>query len=196
MSSTLTTNLQLFKATPGTSEPFRTADVNANWNAIDAVLLPPTVDVSAANVNNTTTETIIYTSPVGPARQGSAWELDLGGIFAHSATATTITIRVKLAGVTIGTWVINTPASALSAKPWRLNAKLFTLTTGGSGNWKFIGTGLATIGTTDTPASLASINAVNTAVPQNIDVTAQWGAANAANLFSCDAGITRRLTNA
>ena len=42
MASTLTTNLDLFKPTPGTNEPFRTTDVNANWEKIDAFVAEPT----------------------------------------------------------------------------------------------------------------------------------------------------------
>lgn len=36
MSSTSTSRLGLFKATPGSAEPFRTSDVNANWDKVDA----------------------------------------------------------------------------------------------------------------------------------------------------------------
>jgi hypothetical protein len=36
MSSTLTSELDLYKAVPGTAEPFRTTDINANWDKVDA----------------------------------------------------------------------------------------------------------------------------------------------------------------
>ena len=36
MSSSSTSKLGLFKATAGTGEPFRTSDVNANWDKVDA----------------------------------------------------------------------------------------------------------------------------------------------------------------
>jgi hypothetical protein len=36
MSSTLTTELDLYKAVPGTAEPFRTTDINGNWDKVDA----------------------------------------------------------------------------------------------------------------------------------------------------------------
>ena len=38
MASTNTPELNLFKATPGTNEAFRTTDVNANWDKVDTAL--------------------------------------------------------------------------------------------------------------------------------------------------------------
>jgi hypothetical protein len=35
MASTTTTELGLFKPVPGSAEPFRTTDVNANWDLVD-----------------------------------------------------------------------------------------------------------------------------------------------------------------
>jgi hypothetical protein len=36
MASTTTPTIELFKATPGTNEPFRTSDINDNMDLIDA----------------------------------------------------------------------------------------------------------------------------------------------------------------
>ncbi len=41
MSSTLTPNLDLYKAIPGTAEPFRTTDINSNWDKVDAFVVQP-----------------------------------------------------------------------------------------------------------------------------------------------------------
>jgi hypothetical protein len=38
MASTTTTELGLFKPVPGTAEPFRTSDVNSNWDILDGVV--------------------------------------------------------------------------------------------------------------------------------------------------------------
>jgi hypothetical protein len=38
MASTTTTELGLFKPVPGTAEPFRTTDVNSNWDILDTVV--------------------------------------------------------------------------------------------------------------------------------------------------------------
>jgi hypothetical protein len=38
MASTTTTELGLFKPVPGSAEPFRTTDVNGNWDILDGVV--------------------------------------------------------------------------------------------------------------------------------------------------------------
>ena len=38
MASTTTPLLGLYKATPGTNEPFRTTDLNGNWDLLDTVI--------------------------------------------------------------------------------------------------------------------------------------------------------------
>jgi hypothetical protein len=39
MASTTTPLIGLFKATPGTNEPFRTADINDNWDILDTFIV-------------------------------------------------------------------------------------------------------------------------------------------------------------
>jgi hypothetical protein len=39
MASTTTPLIGLFKATPGTNEPFRTADINNNWDILDEFIV-------------------------------------------------------------------------------------------------------------------------------------------------------------
>jgi hypothetical protein len=39
MASTTTPLIGLFKATPGTNEPFRTADINNNWDILDTFIV-------------------------------------------------------------------------------------------------------------------------------------------------------------
>jgi hypothetical protein len=196
MSSSLTTNLQLFKATPGTAEKFRTTDVNGNWDKVDSAIGAAYTDVTAGTANNNATEISVFSGSVGPAIQGSAWDMRLCGIFAHSSTATTLTFRLKLGGSTVATWVVTTPASALSGRNWRIDAQLYCLTTGGSGTWKLSALCVATVNATDTPVIAAGNATKDTTVPQGLELTVQWGAANAANTFSCEAGYIRRVTNA
>lgn len=38
MASTTTPLLGLYKATPGTNEPFRASDINGNWDLLDTVI--------------------------------------------------------------------------------------------------------------------------------------------------------------
>jgi len=47
MSSTLTTELDLFKAVPGTAEPFRTTDINSNMDKIDAFAVAVLAQIAA-----------------------------------------------------------------------------------------------------------------------------------------------------
>lgn len=196
MGSTTTTNLALFKATPGTAEPFRRGqDVNANWDKVDAAIGAPYSDVTVVNVNNTAGETQVLATLIGPAQQGSIWKMEACGVFGHQAVGTTITFRVKIGGQT-ASWVVTTPASALSGRIWKLDATLYCLTTGVSGTWKISGLGVATVNATDTPALISANVTKDTTVQQTFELTAQWGTANAANVLSCDAGYIKRLTNA
>jgi hypothetical protein len=197
MGSTTTPNLGLFKATIGTAEPFRGgADVNANMDKLDAAIGAPYSDVTAVNVNNTASETQLMGTLIGgPANQGSIWKMEANGVFAHQAVGTTITFRIKIGGQT-ASWVVTTPASALSGRIWKVDATLYCLTTGVSGTWKISGLGVATVNATDTPALISATVTKDTTVQQTFEITAQWGTANAANTLSCDAGYIRRITNA
>lgn len=196
MSSSQTPILQLFKATPGTAETWRTSDVNSNWDKVDAVMDGKSVDVSPSTIANSTTETTMFSGFVKIALQGTVCRLIMAGTFGHSATSTTLTIRVKLGGTTLITHVITTPASALSARPFRHEAELFCMTSGPTGTWKPSSLLTARVNATDTPfvESPAAVTK-DTTLTQNLDVTFQWGAANAANTATLDAGFVHRITN-
>jgi hypothetical protein len=47
MSSTLTPELDLYKAVPGTAEPFRTTDINSNMDKIDAFAVAVLAQIAA-----------------------------------------------------------------------------------------------------------------------------------------------------
>jgi hypothetical protein len=47
MSSTLTSELDLYKAVPGTAEPFRTTDINSNMDKIDAFAVATLAQIAA-----------------------------------------------------------------------------------------------------------------------------------------------------
>jgi hypothetical protein len=196
MSSTLTTNLQLFKPTPGTGEKFRPSDVNDNSDKIDAAIGAPYVDVSQGTAGNTTTETSVFSNSIGPGIQGSTWKFEVFGQYAHSASATTLTIRVKIGGSTVSFITINTPASALSGKPWGIDGTVMILTTGGSGTFRYFGKGFATVNVTDTLFLMQGSTTKDTTTSQALSVTMQWGAANVANVATLDGGFIRRVTNA
>jgi hypothetical protein len=163
---------------------------------IDAAIGAPYVDVTPSTDNNNASEVQLMATLIGgPALQGSIWKMELCGTFGHQAVGTTITFRIKLGGQT-ATWLITTPASALSARNWKLDATIYCLTTGASGTWKISGLGMATVNTTDTPTIIAATVTKDTTPQQTLELTAQWGTANAANVLTCDAGYIKRITNA
>jgi hypothetical protein len=54
MSSTLTPELDLYKAVPGTAEPFRTTDINSNMDKIDAEAVAADTRLDNIEALNTT----------------------------------------------------------------------------------------------------------------------------------------------
>ena len=54
MSSSATTRLALFKPVPGTSEPFRASDFNANMDKIDAEAVAADARLDSIEAINTT----------------------------------------------------------------------------------------------------------------------------------------------
>lgn len=197
MSSANTPNLGLFKATPGTAERFRTADVNSNMDKIDAAIGPTSIDITPSSFNNSTGETSLFTGQVGISLQASVYRVVAVGTYGHTSSATTLTVRLKHGGTTIITYTINTPASALSGRPFRIEAELFCLTSGATGTWKMGGVMVARVNTTDTPFVESPASYVkDTTILQGFDITFQWGAANAANTVSVDSAIIHRLSNA
>jgi len=67
MASTTTTFLGLFKATPGTSEQFRTSDINNNWDITDTAAQAQSIATSAL-VTLTSSGTVNDSARVGGRR--------------------------------------------------------------------------------------------------------------------------------
>ena len=63
MASTTTTELGLFKATPGTAEQFRTSDINSNWDKVDEAVEIQNNAIEALGIL-TTTGTVFDSSRV------------------------------------------------------------------------------------------------------------------------------------
>ena len=64
MASTSTSTIALFKPTPGTSEPFRTSDVNSNSDKVDAAFAADRVRLAAIEANNWVTTARITNNAV------------------------------------------------------------------------------------------------------------------------------------
>jgi hypothetical protein len=54
MASTTTPLIGLFKATPGTNEPFRTSDINNNWDTLDTFIVGYQVQFDELAAENAT----------------------------------------------------------------------------------------------------------------------------------------------
>ena len=54
MASTTTPLIGLFKATPGTNEPFRTSDINNNWDTLDTFIVGYQVQFDELAAENST----------------------------------------------------------------------------------------------------------------------------------------------
>lgn len=77
MSSSSTSKLGLFKATAGTGEPFRTSDLNSNWDKLDADSVSVDSRLDAVEANNWVVTTRIADSNVTAAKLAAT--LDLTG---------------------------------------------------------------------------------------------------------------------
>ena len=111
MSSSSTPRLGLFKATAGTGEPFRTADVNSNWDKVDAEAVAADGRLDVIEANNWVTNARIADGAVGVAELAAT--LDLSGktvsvavpsADAHASTKKYVDDRVSSAA-----WVSYTP---------------------------------------------------------------------------------------
>jgi len=208
MASTLTTILSLFKPTPGTKEPFRTSDVNSNWDKIDAAIGRKVVKITNSTVANSTSEGAVvdgYTITANTATVNQAHKMVLFGTFGNVVTATpTITFRLRLGG-TGGTQlganiVVTTNAAAQTNQAWRAEVELVYVTIGATGTVHAslkldINLGNATIVSTSHLTTTSAPVTVDTTVDKEITVSAQWSAANASNTISGRSGYAYRVTN-
>ena len=88
MASTTTTELGLFKAVPGSSEPFRTTDVNDNWDILDGVVAGYEDRIVAAE---NSIAGVIDQFEIDGAAAISAFEVDAAAALATVNTSAIIT---------------------------------------------------------------------------------------------------------
>lgn len=200
MSTTNTPVLNLVLPVPNTGEPYNRTQENANLTAIDAAIGLKTSKFTTTTVQNTTTETQVFSASI-PAGlpQGSVHNIRIWGTYDNSASASSITIRAKLGGTTLATVTVTTPASAQTNSSLSLDVDLILATTGVSGTWRGELRGAKSDAAGGTTALLnvptAAITKDST-VSNTLEITVQWGAASASNVVRIDAGVYRRLTNA
>lgn len=210
MASTLTTVLSLFKPTPGTKEPFRTSDVNSNWDKLDAAIGRKVTKATVNTVVNSTSEALLldsgtYTIAANTPTVNQVHKMVIFGTFGNVVTATpTITFRLRLgglAGTQLGaSIVVTTNAAAQTNQAWRAEVELVYVTLGATGtvNASFkldINLGNATVVSTSHLTTTSSPVTIDTTADKDLTLTAQWSAANAANTISGRSGYAYRVTN-
>lgn len=149
---------------------------------------------ATGSISSSTTETVLFTSTLA-ANGLSAGKMVLvqvlGRLTQQSGTTDTVTIRIRIGGLT-GTvlWSATTPASTvLSNAPLDLTLLLTCRTTGTSGSiWTHV---KGVFNTTSIEAPGTGAITVNTTIAENIVVTAQWGNASANDTASVDQGYTK-----
>ena len=161
---------------------------------------------ASATVANTTTETTLIGSGVGSLTlatnrlaAGKTLRIRARGYWGtDAAVAGTMRWRVKLGSTTVLDTGAITPAIAITNLFWQLDAEIVCRTTGGSGT-------VFAQGYTDrqevAEAALLAVTMVNTAtttinttVTQAIDVTFEWGTADAENTITCS-NVTIEILN-
>lgn len=201
MASTLTTVLSLFKATPGTKEPFRTSDVDSNLDKIDAAIGAKVVKITTTTIQNITTEGNLFGSNISGAVQGSVWRLVAWGTFdvASIAAAGTFTWRSKIGLTTMSTLAITLPnTTAQSNQPWKLKVDLECMTTGAAGTWRnAMDGGVSNNNVRQAVVEVPSgTTTKDTTVANLFEITGTWSVANAGHIMRCDGGYLHRITNA
>lgn len=149
--------------------------------------------VPAGNtVANTTTETNFatnYTIPANDCQPGRVYRITAQGVWGDASTAPTLNIRVKLGSTQIGsTGATSVTQTSQTNRTWRVEYAIVCQTTGGSGTVE--GQGVFTRFNTNEQTSVlwgmttTSAVTVNTTTSQTLQMSAQWGTADAANTIT------------
>ena len=145
------------------------------------------VKIDTSTVENTTTETNIYTHTIKPDSLHHDMRVlfSLAGTFSTDSASETFTIRYKVDGVTIHTIIIN-PANGTDIA-WRAHHEGTIRTAGASGGFidfsEFAESEKSPIYQGD-----LTIHPIDTTIAILYEVTVQWGAAKAGNSFSSTQG--------
>ncbi|MET9909698.1 glycosyl hydrolase family 28-related protein [Streptomyces sp. NPDC006476] len=162
---------------------------------------------STTTVSNTTTETVLHTFTIAgsDASAGSVYAIKATGTMDWTTGSPTLTLRVRLGGVTgavIATCVLTCTSSASTAAPaWAVEGDAVCITTGSSGTWRgtIKAVGQIVSGGFTAAANPATAGAPSAAVTQSttstndLVITAQWSAAATANTVRCDTGYGQRI---
>ncbi|HMN97433.1 MAG TPA: hypothetical protein PKC43_06245 [Phycisphaerales bacterium] len=159
------------------------------------IAAPMTADGSP--VANTTTETAIATVAVGALMDavGACLRVTFAGDIQSTGSSVSCTLRLKLGGVTIRTWVFTFASTTGGAAGWTAGAVITTRTAGATGNVHVADLGGGVLRTMLQLAAGETSGAIDlTDAGNDLELTAQWSAASTNHSVQVEQVLTEGLT--
>lgn len=160
----------------------------------------------AAAIANSTAELAFnrsYTVPADTLAVGQAIRLRMWGKFSSTATATTLTVRVRWGGLTGVVLLLvgpNTVAASAASRVWMIEGDMVVVSIGAAGTIEAHGQmHLFTTSKTQhvqweaTPVT-SLVTGVNTTIDQALTVTGQWSVANVGHTITMSTLVVEVLT--
>jgi hypothetical protein len=151
------------------------------------------VATAQTTVANTVTETILdtVTLPSNTLRGGAALVLAYGGDTDNIATSGTLTFRVYVGGQLIGSFLVNSQATAKTGKAWTVNERVAFYGAGATAAVR--GWGEERNEMVGGQTSDFRRVTVDTTAAVEVKLTAQWGTADPGNVVRCDGAIVQQV---
>lgn len=156
-----------------------------------SVVLAQEVPIADVMVNNTATETVVYSVPMAAnyLTAGKHIDVELMGIFSSIAGGTgVLTFKINYAGATIAT--LATAAAANTNSPFKLSINTTCRAIGSGTTGKLISFIDFAEAATASVMVAGALTDVDTTVLNTLEITAQWASANVGNLLSLQQGHT------
>lgn len=162
-------------------------DNDDTWKPVFRADDDPAVVTATVNVDNTTTETELFTMTVGANKLHLAhvYRLNLSGAYSNATGADDWVMRVKINGTTVHT--ITRVGGNETDAGWAI-AHTFTVRSLGVSGTVIDNSVLADNDAMYTSASAAA-HTINTTIAQTLSVTLQWNNAKAGNIFALTQGF-------
>lgn len=143
------------------------------------------VALSTETVENTTTETLVYTGLIAAnsLRAGNILKINMSGEVDEESAADFCTIRIKFGGVTITSIV--SPGAGTANQCWHIDGFTTIRSIGASGIMAWHADMTAGTGS----AEVCGVTSIDTTAAENITITAQWNNAKAGNIFRLTQGF-------
>lgn len=165
---------------------------NGNWRSCAAGVVFANTSVPAGNtVANTVTETNFasnYSIPANDCQPGRVYKVTAQGVYGTTTTAPTLNIRVKLGTTALVATGAQTTTISMTNREWRVEFQFICISTGAAGT---VEAGGAFTRFTSAIASVlwemsntAVVPSINTTTAQTLQISAQFGTANAANTIT------------